>query len=264
MNWYDHLQTNIPFVFLNEALLDRHTRGDLFAILVHPFDVADRRISTIPVDAGINEIPGWVRCHNNKIVVTENLFHQCNHNDSYFATPIRYGIDKVLAPIYGYNQYLPTCCFGAPYLIKQGELDPDGTYLNGFEFAEVEYTAETTCIADLYRDAYMYEHSNVTNTYMMSNPNKWNSKKNKAIIDRKVSKISGPVGDRLADYGRLISFLLSKVKLTADEKVKLQPFLENIPDMGKLNEIALREEEILDIVSSKSASADILRKKFYN
>jgi len=263
MKWYDHIQTNIPLVFLNESLIHRYICNDIFAILIHPFDIADNQISTIPTDAGIHDIPGWVRCYNNKIVVTNNLFQRCGHTDAYFSTPIRSGIDRVFAPIYGYNQYLPTCCFGAPYLLRQSDPDPDGLYLNGFEYAEVKYGSEQ-CIAEMYQNAYLYEHDEKTNTYIQSPGHKLVSKMNKAVIDRKVAKVSGPVGDRLADYGRIISFLLSKVKLTNEEKAILTPLLENFPGKEKLAEIANRESRINDIVKAKSESIDVLRKKFYN
>ena len=76
-------------------------------------------------------------------------------------------------------------------------------------YHQIKFDTETT-IADLYRNAWKYSY---TKTYY----SKLNEKKSlqqllKPLLAKKIFRLYGYPSDRLADYGRIILFLLSKVQ----------------------------------------------------
>ena len=78
-------------------------------------------------------------------------------------------------------------------------------------------------------------------------------------------QIGGTAEDRLADYGRVIAFLLSKVNLTDQERTILKPFIDQAPDYGTLANICDKEQRIRSVVKhAKQDPIDFMINTWYD
>lgn len=158
-------------------------------------------------------------------------------------------------PVFGGNSWLPSHI--ALWEIQSGELAKNNdvnyeltgteavTASRGFHYAKVEYVEEKT-VAELVCNAHAYYFDNIRGVYARHTDPKWNA--TKATLRRFLPTLSGGTDDRVADYGRLVLFLLSKVSLTEEEQKVFAPLQEFLPKAESLNSVVIREAFIQKFV----------------
>ena len=160
-------------------------------------------------------------------------------NEEYFNTSI---INRnVYAPYEAYSGYLPTnlgkFCItdldNTQYIIE-----PNKCYY----YKQIIFNDEKT-ISDLYANAYMYSYYPEADCYMILPEDGIKQNKIKYLLSRDISHIGGDQFDRIADYSRLILFLISKAysTFTDEEKQNFQKLLPYCPKINSLNDLIHRE-----------------------
>ena len=162
-------------------------------------------------------------------------------DEAYLNTPI--AGKNVYAPVFGCGYYLYT-----GYELKYKVLDA-GTPLvpEEIRYAKIEFSTEQT-IADLIRHCWWYAYDWHTDRFLELPEEGKTANLMRYRLQAAVLRIAGTAEDRLADYGRVIAFLLSKVQLSDEERALLTPFLGCVPDHGTLAAIADKEGRIRAMV----------------
>lgn len=162
-------------------------------------------------------------------------------DDGYLNTPI--AGKRVYAPLFGCGYYLYTGHEYRYQVLEPGQTPkPEET-----RYAEVEFSTEQT-IADLVGHCWWYSYDFHTGKYLLLPEKGRLSNLMRYRLQVAVLRIGGTAEDRLADYGRVIAFLLSKVSLSDDERAIFAPFIAQAPDHGTLAAIADKEAEIRRLV----------------
>lgn len=162
-------------------------------------------------------------------------------DEAYLGTPIT-GKD-VYAPVFGCGYYLYT-----GYELKYKVLDAGMSPVpEEIRYAKIEFSTEQT-IADLIRHCWWYAYDWHTDRFLELPEEGKTANLMRYRLQAAVLRIAGTAEDRLADYGRVIAFLLSKVQLSDEERALLTPFLGCVPDHGTLAAIADKEGRIRAMV----------------
>lgn len=162
-------------------------------------------------------------------------------DETYLATPI-IGKD-VYAPLFGCGYYLYTGHELKYKVLNVGELpSPEET-----RYVKVEFSTEGT-VADLIRHCWWYTYDWHVDKFLLLPDEGRLANLMRYRLQVATLRIGGTAEDRLADYGRVIAFLLSKVQLSDAERSILAPFIEQAPDHGTLAAIADKEGEIRRLV----------------
>lgn len=175
------------------------------------------------------------------IYVKPDLFSR-GFNKVYFDTPIEG--KYVYATVSGHYTGLP--CRNRKFQVSDVPLSKEERLPR---YAPVMFGGEKT-LGDLYRRAWRYAFYSEAYAYMLLPEEGALRQLVKPLIARRTAEIGGHSLDRIADYGRLILFLLSKVDLTEEEKKRIAPMLGFIPDADSLADIANREAKIQTIVKT--------------
>ena len=149
---------------------------------------------------------------------------------------------KVYAPLVGYPSGLP--CGHIPYIVSAAVMPKEN--LDGR--IPVIFSDEKT-LGDLYKNAWKYAYIPETGSYMRLAEKGAEQNLIKCLLARRVVRYGGHPFDRLADYGRLILFLLSKISLTNEEKKLVGDLLDYVPDPQSLADVAEREATIQKTVA---------------
>lgn len=177
--------------------------------------------------------------------------------EEYLNTPIA-GKD-VYGPLFGSGQYLYT---GHEYRYKVVE---PGQRPESVEtpYRKICFTTEQT-IADLYRHNWYYSYNPESDTFLELPEEGRLNNLLRYRCQVAVLQLAGTPEDRLADYGRVIAFLLSKVTLTEQEQIILEPFLAQVPGTSVLAAIADKEGRIRNVVASVHANPTQHLAEVYN
>lgn len=122
-------------------------------------------------------------------------------------------------------------------LEKPKERKHDTKY-TGYVYAKVNYTDEKN-FAELCCNAHCYSFSPYDGEFHRVNDPIWNAMK--ANFRRILTPMTGGMDDRIADYGRLILYLLSRIEMTEDEKEVFGPLLDMAPKAKDLTSLINRE-----------------------
>ena len=162
----------------------------------------------------------------------------------YFLTDITN--KSVYVPLHLYGGYLPVSR-QTPFQVY--ELDKNITEYNGFQYKKVEFTDETT-LEELYKNAVYYQYNANTDTFLRLPESGMLQNKIKFIMEKNLMEIGGDAFDRIADYGRLILFLVAKVypTFTDEEKQVFQDLIKYTPEIESLTALLNRECLIQDEV----------------
>lgn len=180
-------------------------------------------------------------------------------DEAYFNTSIK-----------GKYVYVPLCQFGGmlstsgtPYIISAEQFTPEQfpTYNT---FKELIPREQDIKISDLYKNAHCYAYSPELDKYMPVTAQACEMAKIKNILARDITIYGGDAYDRIADYGRLILFLFSKVQLTEQEKTYLDDILRHTPQASQLTDAAHREGLIQDLVTYAKANPEKYLKEMYH
>lgn len=186
------------------------------------------------------------------IKVNKDLVEFAGINEEWLRTPIQGKF--VYIPVNGGASWLPLSTPGAIKVRDQEDPSlgalPSSQGLNfkswGYSYAPVILHDEKN-LADLVCNAYMYMYDPYECAFVRhSNPD-WNAIK--GVIRRFLITLSGGTDERVADYGRIILFLLSKVELTEEEKAALAPLLPYTPTVDSLSDVVRREAFIQRFVA---------------
>lgn len=170
--------------------------------------------------------------------------YEADITEEYLLTPLA-GMD-VYSPLHGSGQYLYTA-HGLRYILCPSGTTP--TIPSNLNYARVEVAAETV-IADLYRHAWHYSYNPASGTFQSLDAATRLKNLLRYRCQAALLVVTGTAEDRLADYGRVIAFLLSKVTLTDTEREALQPFINNAPSLEKLTALATKENRIRTFVQT--------------
>lgn len=146
----------------------------------------------------------------------------------------------VFAPLVGCHAGVP-CNMKVPMLVLDDNEMPEGE--TDYNYKEVDFTDETT-IADIYKNAWKYRYDTYLDKYVRLPEQGAKQQLAKFILAKEIANMTGNPYERLADYGRIILFLLSKVTLTAEEQTQLAPLLAYAPTVTDINEVLYREEQV--------------------
>jgi len=179
----------------------------------------------------------------NKIFIDPSDQTEFNIDNEYLSTSI--DNKKVYAPLIGCGYYLYTGpMFKYIVLDLNDNFDQTSTSI---KFVEVRFTKEKT-LSELYSHPWWYNYDFHTNCFLELPDQGKLDNLMRYSIQCVLLRIVGTAEDRLADYGRVIAFLLSKVELTEEEKLILQPFIDQTPDINTLATISDKEKEIRRLV----------------
>jgi hypothetical protein len=113
-------------------------------------------------------------------------------------------------------------------------------------YHKIDFDTETT-IGELYKNAWKYSYTKTW--YSKLSEKKSLQQLLKPLLAKKIFRLYGYPSDRLADYGRIILFLLSKVSLTDDERDKLSVLLDNAPSIDDISDVIDRESGLQSFVN---------------
>lgn len=181
------------------------------------------------------------------IVVDNTLFSYHSIDETWLRTPLSPD-KKLYIPTFGGMSWLPLTILNHWKLLDKNEDAPAYDYKNDddYPYAEVQFEDEKT-FAELCCNAHKYAFDFTKGCFVsVKNPD-WNMIK--ASLRTHLLQISGGTEDRLADYGRLILFLLSKVQLTDDEKQHFSKLTEFMPEVSQLRSVIERETLIQKFVT---------------
>lgn len=159
-------------------------------------------------------------------------------NAEYLSTAITG--KHVFAPLIGCHAGIP-CNISVPMLIlDKAEIPEDKA---DFNYKEIDFADETT-VADIYKNAWKYRYDEYLDKYVRLPEQGAKQQLAKFILAKEIANMTGNPYERLADYGRIILFLLSKVTLTEEEQSALAPLLAYAPTVADINEVLYREEQV--------------------
>lgn len=106
-------------------------------------------------------------------------------------------------------------------------------------------------ILDVFKYSYLYKFDYLTNSYKpLQNDSDIKLQYSKFRIREKIIQEAGDELDRIADYSKIIYFLLSKVNLTDEEKELFKPILNNLPSFESLKRSITHEERVIDYLNN--------------
>ena len=159
---------------------------------------------------------------------------------------------RVFAPKVGGTLGIP-CHTPVPFLVqKDGEIPEDKADYN---YKEILFTDEII-IADIYKNAWKYRFDDYLDAYVRLPEQGAKQQLAKQLLAKEIANMSGSPYDRLADYGRIILFLLSKITLTELERAQLAPLLAYAPVLSEINEVIYREEQIQEKIQQMKENTD--------
>lgn len=164
-------------------------------------------------------------------------------NEEYLNTPITG--KHVFASKVGGSIGIP-CYTSAPILVQDDTIIPaDKT---DFLYKEVVFTDEAT-VADIYKNAWRYRYDDYLDAYVRLPEQGAKQQLAKYVLAKEIANMAGSPYDRLADYGRIILYLLSKISLSEAERTQLAPLLAYAPTLSNINEVLYREKQIQERVN---------------
>lgn len=176
-------------------------------------------------------------------IKVSNDFVEKGINAEYLSTSI---VGKhVFAPRPRGSVGLP-CHLSEPYIVQDSA---DFTDTSDYSYTEVQFDDEQT-LADLYKNAWKYRYEEYLDKYVRLPEQGAKQQLAKQVLAKEIAYIYGNPYERLADYGRVILFLLSKIVLTEEEQTQLGPLLSYAPALSSLDEVLYREEKIQEKVAS--------------
>ncbi len=157
------------------------------------------------------------------------------------ATPLSPEVE-CWAPLFGGTSWLPIDTMLMWRVLPAGSEMP--VVLNT-PCVRVMFEDETS-LARLFCNAWRYTFDIETGTFVRAADPQRNAVK--ALLREAVISRSGGTDDRIADYGRLVLFLLSKVSLTEEERAMLAPVLAYAPQASELSGVIAREKSVQKLV----------------
>lgn len=159
---------------------------------------------------------------------------------------------RVFAPKIGCTMGIP-CHIPVPFLVQRNTEIP--TDKIDYNYKEILFTDETI-IADIYKNAWKYRFDDYLDAYVRLPEQGAKQQLAKQLLAKEIANMSGSPYDRLADYGRLILFLLSKITLTESERAQLAPLLACAPALSEIDEVVYREGQIQEKVRQVKENTD--------
>lgn len=163
--------------------------------------------------------------------------------------------------IVGRHIFIPTvgCTIGVPchtpipFLVLKTEEIPQDK--KAYNYKKI-ITVEEAVIADIYKNAWRYRFDNYLDAYVRLPEQGAKQQLAKHMLAKEIANIAGSPYDRLADYGRIILFLLSKAALTSQEREQLAPLSTYAPTLPEINEVLYREEQIQKKIKNAKENTD--------
>lgn len=164
-------------------------------------------------------------------------------NESYFATPIEG--KNVYVPLYGRGDFLPT---NVKYFIASAGENID--FPKGDFYKQVVINNEKT-LADLYKKAWHYRYDPEPDAFICLTEGEALKNLTRPLLESDIELLFGSPMDRVADYGRIILFLLSKalLSMTEEEKAVFEEITPFIPTLEKLRHVVKREARVQSLVT---------------
>lgn len=110
-------------------------------------------------------------------------------------------------------------------------------------YYKINFDIENT-ISWLYSNAWMYSFNYIKQCYEKLDFPRAVEQLFKPVVSKRLLRLFGHSEDRIADYGRIILFLLSKVHLTEEELEIFAPLLECVPNVSSIQPVITRETQL--------------------
>ncbi|MGA1846755.1 hypothetical protein [Deferribacter abyssi] len=241
--YFNILETNFPIMAIGDNFDYFYQNPDAVVkcIIAPQFILAKSIEENIKNDSNIVEFGDTSGIFVNGIFV-DKYFVNLGIDEKFLNQPV--GTDsKVWCQLSGNFELLPWL----PFLFKISPTNPDDT-----SYYEVLITDETT-LGDVIKNSWRYTFSLENNVYeKLSDTNAWRNFK-RAYMYNEVYKYNGNVQSKFADYSRVLSFILQKLKannlLSLEEESVLSAFLERLIDNDSLMRINQREQKINDLLA---------------
>lgn len=163
-------------------------------------------------------------------------------DETWLATPLSEDVD-CWVPFYGGTSWLPLA------LILQWLTAPVGSPMPAGKdtpYVRVAFGSERT-FAELCCNAHCYAFDVESGMFQPTDKPQMNAVK--SLLRNAVILRSGGTDDRIADYGRLLLFLLSKAALTEEERSVFADILPFAPKAAQLGDVVKREKSVQTLVS---------------
>lgn len=145
--------------------------------------------------------------------------------------------------------FLPTCPICYLIVGENGMTEDDILRTHNGYYKEVRFTDET-CIADLYINAWKYTFEPSQDCFIrLTEHGAWVNALH-GYMQATAMRYGGTAYDRIADLSRLVTFLLSKVNLTEEERNIIQPLINEVEPVNDLGQIVDREAQVHRLVKS--------------
>lgn len=200
----------------------------------------------------------YTEIKNTNIIVLNEQYER-GLNETYFHTKLTGKHIYVILSQFG--GYLTTT--SVPHIISTEPLTPEQLPTH-HTYKELIPRPQDIQIADLYTNAHCYAYSPELDKFMPVTEQAAEMAKLKNILARDITVYGGDPYDRIADYGRLILFLFSKVQLTEQEKTYLDDILRHTPQASQLTDVAHREGLIQDLVTYAKTNPEKYLKEMYH
>ncbi len=171
-------------------------------------------------------------------ILVSSAFVETGFDADYLSAPI--AGKHVFAPLVGCHSGIP-CNTNIPMLVQDStDVPEDKADCN---YKEIAFADEAT-VADLYKNAWKYRYDDYLDKYVRLPEQGAKQQLARFILAKEIANMTGNPYERLADYGRIILFLLSKAALTEQEQAQLAPLLAYAPSVADINEVLYREEQV--------------------
>ena len=195
--------------------------------------------ATVPLSADMNEAFVNLTVGQYAFSVPESSTAVC---EELLSTPLSADVE-CWAPLLGGTSWLPITRFALWRVLPAGSDRPSP---EGALCARVLFEDETS-VAELFHKAHRYTFDIESKSFIRAADPVCNAVK--APLRNTLAQISGGTDDRIADYGRLVLFLLSKVSLTEEERAMLAPILAYAPQASELSGVIAREKSVQKLVA---------------
>lgn len=174
------------------------------------------------------------------------------NKDSFEDMDIQYYTQELKGKLY-IKSYLSTDILPqdlSDYVEVRSKTEDTEINYQGDDLILVERLDTHKSILEVFKYSYMYKFDYSSNSYRpLQDESDIKLQYSKFRIREKIVQEAGDELDRIADYAKIIYFLLSKVNLTDEEKTLFKPILDNLPSTESLKRSITHEERVIEYLN---------------
>lgn len=225
------VRNNVPLYALTKEALACHRDGTCAGMITVDYKGTFSDWGESLEDCGIEGVK-WVPDVGFYFdgILVEKKYWQAGYDHNFFRMPIP---ETIYVEPYGHHNCLPAFIWCYALEPEEGKVPVP--------------TEGCSTIGDLVKRLHWYQFDG--DKYIIVSEETAEKNLTRYVKQYEIFKAVGNDGSRIADYGKLLCFVLKLVedRMTPTEKALLAPFIENAPDEMKLGDLGAREQKIIDI-----------------